>query len=117
MHSPSATRRRRSARPTRSSDCRPHTARAFVSTFAEYRSWLVVQAATGFGAANVAGKLFADLGCTVAAVTFDGDPDETDACEREVDGLLSRSKHSVALASSGADAAAALDAMLRSAEI
>ena len=37
-----------------------------MSSLAEYRSWLVVEAAEGFGAATVAAKLLADLGCTVA---------------------------------------------------
>ncbi|MBK8738021.1 MAG: hypothetical protein IPM02_00025 [Betaproteobacteria bacterium] len=37
-----------------------------MSTFPEYRSWLVIEAAQGFGAATLAAKLLADLGCTVA---------------------------------------------------
>ena len=37
-----------------------------MSTFPDYRNWLVVEATDGFGAGTVAAKLLADLGCTVA---------------------------------------------------
>jgi CoA:oxalate CoA-transferase len=90
-----------------------------VSTFVEFQSWLVVEvAAAGFGAATLAGKLFADLGCTVARLELQIDPtsDETDTA-RELFELVSRGKHSVSIASAHSAAVGALDALLGSAEI
>lgn len=89
-----------------------------MSTFAEYRSWLVVEAATGYGAATVAGKLFADLGCTVARlVAPQSVPDDGIDSDRELDELVSRGKHSVAIDSTSPHATAALDALLGAAEV
>src|SRR6476646_10226827 len=103
MRSPCATSRPRSARRT------PTTCagiRASMSTFAEYSSWLVVEAAQGFGAATLAAKLLADLGCTVARLDVERDvaplgasadaiPDAAQAADVALHELLSRGKDSV----------------------
>lgn len=101
-----------------------------MSTFPEYRSWLVVEAAQGFGAATLAAKLLADLGCTVArleeraSVAGDsalpggsegrGDGGDPDAPVHE---LISRGKHSIGIACGEPAAAPALEALLRDAEV
>ena len=86
-----------------------------MSTFDALRSWLVVEVADGFGAAALAGKILADAGCTVARVEppGEGEAGETPH-ERELAGLVSRGKRSVALDWSND---AALHAMLASARI
>lgn len=81
-----------------------------MSTFAEYRDWLVVEAARGFGAATLAGKLLADLGCTVARLAAPVD-------DRDLNELVSRGKHSVGMDLAHHDAALALDALLRKAQV
>lgn len=89
-----------------------------MSTFAEFGSWLVVEATDGFGAGTLAGKLLADLGCAVARLEspVEASRDETVA-GRELFELVSRGKHSVGLAWNHAAAAGVLDPLLRSAEI
>lgn len=89
-----------------------------MSTFAAYRSWLVAEAATGFGAATLAGKLLADLGCTVARLEAEeeGAADATDV-DRELFELLARAKHSVRIGFDRRGARAALEALLAHAEI
>lgn len=101
-----------------------------MSTFAEYHSWLVVEVAEGFGAATVAGKLFSDLGCTVARLDFAkaADVPETESgteieieieieSDRDLRELISRGKHSVAVACMHTASAEVLDALLGTAEI
>jgi crotonobetainyl-CoA:carnitine CoA-transferase CaiB-like acyl-CoA transferase len=92
-----------------------------VSSFAEYQGWLVVEVAGGTGSAGpatIAGKLLADLGCTVARI--DGGAvdrcEETD-CERELFQLQSRGKHSVALDWRSTVVGEPLAALLAKAEI
>ena len=93
-----------------------------MSAFAEYGDWLVVEVAGRSGAATIAGKLFADLGCTVARVEDSGSAaadraaDET-AADRALFELQSRGKHSVALDWRSGSAAEPLAALLSSAEI
>ena len=49
-----------------------------MSTFPRFRSWRVVEVTAGFGAAMLAGKLLADLGCPVDSVALEP-PDDTEA--------------------------------------
>ncbi|MBN8478300.1 MAG: CoA transferase [Burkholderiales bacterium] len=90
-----------------------------MSTFAEYRSWLVVEVATGFGPASLAGKLLADLGCTVARIESGRGRRRTESAapyDREIDELLSGGKDSVGIDWAHPRSAVALDVLLRSAE-
>ena len=89
-----------------------------MSTFAEFDSWLVVEATDGFGAGTLAGKLLADLGCTVARLESPVEtPRDDTPAGRELFELVSRGKHSVGVAWSNPGAQGALVALLRSAEI
>ncbi|MBK9607115.1 MAG: CoA transferase [Betaproteobacteria bacterium] len=97
-----------------------------MSTFPEYRSWLVVEAAQGFGAATLAAKLLADLGCTVARLEERGSPSFHDGGARgddegdpdaPVHELISRGKHSIGIAYGEPEAAPALEALLHDAEV
>src|SRR5687768_8735465 len=99
-----------------------------MSSLAEYRSWLVVEAADGFGMAAVTTKLLGDLGCTVAKLDRDrgaraagvaetagtARSEDPEACVLE---LVSRGKHSVGIDCASRDAAPALDALLRQADV
>ena len=49
-----------------------------MSTLPEFSAWRVVEVTAGFGAAMLAGKLFADLGCPVASVALEA-PDDAEA--------------------------------------
>lgn len=89
-----------------------------MSTFAEFQSWLVVEVAAAFGAATLAGKLLADLGCTVARLeAADGSGRHETDTDRELFELVSRGKHSVGLGWASPAATGALDVLLGSAEI
>ena len=89
-----------------------------MSTFPDYRNWLVVEATDGFGAGTIAAKLLTDLGCTVArlasgpdAAPLDHEPD------RALFELLSRCKESVAIDWANAQVAAPLAALLHHADV
>ena len=88
-----------------------------MSSFPEFQSWLIVEVAAAFGAAALAGKLFADLGCTVARLEA-ADAPATPATDSDAElfELLSRSKHSVSLAGTP-EATGPLEALLGSADI
>lgn len=88
-----------------------------MTTFPEYRSWLVVEIAAPFGAAVVAGKLFADLGCTVARISLDDDDNPEPELVRQVFELFSRSKHSVGIDWDRPEVARVLEAVLNAAEV
>lgn len=103
-----------------------------MSSLAEYRSWLVVEAADGFGMAAVTAKLLGDIGCTIArldrqrvtadvakgarvpAAAFVDDGDDADARASE---LVSRGKHSVGIDYTDPTAIPALDSLLRAANV
>ena len=88
-----------------------------MSTFAHFESLLVVEVSGVFGAATLAAKLLSDVGCFVARLEVaSGAPADDTESDRELLGLISRGKHSVAIDRSPA-AADALDAMLRHAQI
>lgn len=85
-----------------------------MSTFDAFRSWLVVEATDGFGAAALAGKILADAGCTVARVEPPCTTDEGETRhEREVFDLVSRGKSSVVIDWERSDALHALLAAAR----
>lgn len=89
-----------------------------MSTFAEARSWLVVEVSSGLGPATLAAKHLADLGSVVVRVDEDDQRDTWPTRgDRDLFELVTRGKHSVGLsrATSGGDAA--LDALLGRAEI
>lgn len=89
-----------------------------MSTFPEYRNWLVVEATDGFGAGTIAAKLLADLGCTVARLEADASGASLDDdADRAVLELLSRSKESVVVDWASRDAAAPLAALLQRADV
>lgn len=82
-----------------------------MSTFAEYRDWLVVEATHGFGAGAIAAKILGDLGCTVVRLT---DGDELD---RDVRALVDGSKHPLGVAYGDPRARPVLDALLAAAQV
>jgi crotonobetainyl-CoA:carnitine CoA-transferase CaiB-like acyl-CoA transferase len=88
-----------------------------MSTFADYRDWLVVEATDGFGAATVAAKLLADLGCTVARLEPADAPPPDDDAEQALHELVSRCKDSVAIDWTHPAAGSALDALLARADV
>src|SRR5689334_12384739 len=115
MRSRCATSRPRSARRTR--NISSAGIRTPMSTFSEYSSWLVVEAANGFGAATLAAKLLADLGCTVARLDDGRDTpahDDADDAEAALHELVCRAKDSVGVDYRDRAAAPVLDALLRS---
>src|SRR5690606_27438106 len=103
------------------SKCGVSGARAGASAmnpFAAYRDWLVVVIAEPFGAAAIAGKLLADLGCRVARLEAVPEKEEAhDAEEAEVFELLSRSKDSIGVEWSASSMPEVLAALLDRAEI
>ena len=107
----------RSARRT-ASCCATRQSPRPMSTFPEYADWLVVEASDGFGAATLAAKLLADLGCPVARLEPPADAPAPDHdAERALFELVSRSKDSVSIDWSHPAAAAALDALLQRADV
>jgi len=89
-----------------------------MSTFPDYRDWLVVEATDGFGAGTIAAKLLADLGCTVARLA--SGPDAAPPAhepDRALFELLSRCKESVAIDWVNAQVAAPLAALLHHADV
>lgn len=89
-----------------------------MSTFAEARSWLVVEVSSGFGPATLAAKHLADLGSLVVRVEED-DPRNTwpTRYDRDLFELVTRGKHSVGLSRATPGGDTALDALLGRAEI
>ncbi len=88
-----------------------------MATFREQASWLVVEIAQGFGCAMLAGKLLADVGCTVARIEdAHFDDDEATPSEVALTQLVVRGKHSIALDWNGR-ASEVLDALLARAEV
>lgn len=88
-----------------------------MAALGEFGAWLVVEVAGPFGSASLAGKLLADLGCTVArVVTPDADEPDASPSERGLRELVDRGKQSVDLdwTERSSDV---LDTMLRAAEI
>ncbi|MES2631873.1 MAG: CoA transferase [Pseudomonadota bacterium] len=64
-----------------------------MSTLPEFKSWHVVEFAGEFGPAMLAGKLFADLGCTVTRLHVGAQDDAAlDACDAELIEMVSRGK-------------------------
>ncbi len=59
-----------------------------MSTLPEFKSWRVVEVSGEFGAASLAGKLFADLGCPVTHIAMETPADS----ELELHELISRGK-------------------------
>jgi crotonobetainyl-CoA:carnitine CoA-transferase CaiB-like acyl-CoA transferase len=86
-----------------------------MSTFDALGRWTVVELASGFGAAALAGKFFADLGATVAKVEDErGDPLRADA---PAFALVATPKHSVGVGRGRDGASAPLHALLAGADV
>jgi len=91
-----------------------------MSTFSEYSSLLAIEATRGYGAAMVAAKLLADLGCAVARLDDDRDTmrhEDADQVEAAVHELVSRAKDSIGVDYADTASAPVLEALLRNAEV
>ena len=79
-----------------------------MATLSEFRSWPVVEVTSNFGAAEMAGKLLADLGCPVTQLAIESPQSDLESHEIELHELVSRGKDRVVTNWSDSDALAQL---------